>query len=128
MGALFFERRSIQFQFITYSRYNIYCPHPSCRQLLVYTPQADFPPRRPCLCGIMPLALIKERTCNEYTKTSTMPSQTLTAINSSILFLAAIGVKIVSTAVPNIPAPNTHFPPNFLARSPPGTCVRTKPK
>lgn len=59
--------------------------------------------------------------------TSKSPATALMTINKLTLVLAAIGVTILSNAVLKIPIPNTHLPPNLVAKSPPGNGVTTYP-
>lgn len=61
------------------------------------------------------------------TSTSPNPSSTLTAMKALTPALAATGVSKVRMAVTKTPIPNSHFPPYFSAKYPPGICVMTYP-
>ena len=56
-----------------------------------------------------------------------MPSITLTAMKAPTPQWAAKGVSKVKIAVINVPTPNSHFPPYFSAKIPPGICVDMYP-
>jgi len=56
-------------------------------------------------------------------KTSAIPSIIRAASNKYTLALASQGVTTVKAAVMAIPVPKIIFPPYFLAKYPPNSCV-----